>query len=114
MIKRILISLICFFSAVSMTAFAKDCGQAKSIHDSDFCNSFKSVAMCHCSDALGSSVCHDMNDVYRLMLVLHHSLEDACKWQKDTNEKTCRDDWKCYLTGRDSDGKACNSNGKAC
>lgn len=81
-----------------------------------FCESFKSVAECHCMESgLPYAMCSDMNELYVSMIAMFHSIERACEFQQDTSKQDCMDDWQCYLSGGStSQGGLCNGTGTAC
>ena len=100
---------------LSWSAFAT-CIDAVPTDYTNFCASFKSVAICHCtSSGLPSGICQDMNFLYRRMVGLYGSLEKACSHQRHTSYQNCLDNWNCYLLGGvDSKKRICSSNRRAC
>ena len=82
----------------------------------EFCESFKSVAKCHCmASGLSDGMCSDMNTLYQRMLVVFRSLERACNYQQNTSPQDCIDSWNCYRHGGvTSTGQLCSSSGAAC
>lgn len=114
MIKKLIALTLCFFS-ISCFAMASNCPPALPTTHSDFCASFATSASCHCSNTLPRKMCENVNQVYKLMIARYGSIENACKFQKDTTVQTCIDDWQCYrLGGKDSQNGLCSSTGKAC
>lgn len=56
-----------------------------------------------------------MNLIYQRMMGMFGSIENACKFQRETPPQTCIDDWSCYLKGgKDSHGGLCSGTGKSC
>lgn len=109
--------LVTFFW--SLSAFAEsihsNCPLALPSSDPNFCESFKSVAMCHCTEALPPGMCQDMATLYNRMIAKFKSLDKACEFQQDTSKQTCMDDWNCYLSGgQDKQGRLCSATGKKC
>ena len=123
MIKKLLAVLIVCFGACSFavadvaaefSALAA-CPNATAIDDVNFCASFKTSAICHCSASLPACKMYTMSKIYAVMLSRYGSLQSACNSQHDTDPQTCVDDWNCYLLGGvDSHGNACSSTGAAC
>jgi len=117
MMKWIAVLLLSF---LSFSTFAANhdlaCGQALPASDPHFCASFKSVAVCHCTESgIPAGKCQNMNNIYQLMINLYKTVENACAHQHDTSVQICIDDWKCYRNGgRDSQGRLCSSTGNAC
>lgn len=113
MIKKLIALALCFFS---FSGFAKTvCPTALPTTHPDFCGSFTTAAVCHCSSTLPKKMCEDVNKVYHLMMARYGSIEVACKFQKETTTEICIDDWNCYRKGgKDSQGGLCSGNGKAC
>lgn len=104
--------LVCF---LGFSAFA-ECPKALPTNHVNFCASFKSVAICHCtSSGLPSGMCQDMNALYSRMLSVFGSLQRACAFQRSTTPQDCIDNWECYRHGGvDSQGRACSGTQKAC
>lgn len=77
-----------------------DCGHAVPLSDPAFCNSFKSVAYCHCTvdHGMPPTACNDMNRLYQIMTTTYGSLWNACspKVQHETSQQECVDDWNFY------------------
>ena len=116
--KRIFIlSLVYLFSFTSYAASSYlTCSQAAPTNDPSFCPSFKSVAICHCIESgIPAGKCQSMQYIYDLMIARFKSIQEACKWQHDTDMQTCIDDWNCYRQGgQNSQGQLCSSTGSAC
>lgn len=103
---------LCFLGSSSFAA----CDQALPTSSPNFCPSFKTVAICHCtSSGLPGFMCQDMNALYSRMISIFGSVQKACEYQKDVPARTCMDDWNCYRNGgKDSLGRLCSSTGRAC
>jgi len=106
---------IALLYCVSMTAMAS-CPRAVPTNDSDFCASFKSVAVCHCtSSGIPAGMCTDMNALYSRMISLFGTLQRVCAYQRHTSTQDCIDNWTCYRQGGiDSQGRECSATQKAC
>ena len=125
MIKKLLVVLLVCFGICSFT-FANElpeyssltstsCPGATATDDANFCGSFKTSAVCHCSVTLPACKFYKMSQIYKLMLSKFGSIKSACDSQHDTDSQTCVDDWNCYLLGgNDSHGNHCSSSGQAC
>ena len=131
--KKIL-GLLFFFGAFSLNTFANpiiaagpfiaspvaslaNCPQALATTDPNFCGSFKTAAVCFCSLSLPAGKCQDLGQIYKFMIGLHGSIENACRHQppKGTTPQICIDDWYCYLNGGvNSQGALCSSTGNKC
>lgn len=110
MIRKILF-LSC--SLYSLSCFA--CPQAVHTSHPHFCDSFHSVAQCHCADSLPHSMCKDMQKLYARMISMFGSVERACRFQQDTSTQNCIDDWKCYREGGvNTQGELCSGTGDKC
>jgi hypothetical protein len=94
----------------------QSCPQALPASHSNFCASFKKVAICHCtSSGLPPTVCQDMESIYNRMVGMFGSVERACEYQHDTSKQVCIEDWRCYRSGgEDSKGNLCSATGYAC
>ncbi|MBA3662117.1 MAG: hypothetical protein H0W64_10335 [Gammaproteobacteria bacterium] len=130
MARKLLVALGCFIALTfSIDTFSEpgflswfvspthsNCPQAVSASHPQFCQSFRAVAQCHCTESgLPAGMCRDMNTIYKRMLAVFGSQQKACAYQKDTQFQTCMDDWNCYLLGgRDSLGNLCSTTGKRC
>lgn len=122
--KKLLVSLLCVVASSSALAFVpatvqsifSSCPQAAPTTDGGFCASFKSVASCQCVEkGVPSSVCQNIDLLYKVMIARYHSVENACANQHDTSTQNCIDDWKCYMSGgTNSQGGLCSSTGSKC
>lgn len=110
------IFIILSFLAFSAVSHANHCSDALPTNTNGFCNSFKSVAACYCtSKGLPRGMCNDMKTIYKRMIGFYGSIENACRFQRDTTTQTCIDDWNCYLYGGvDSNNQPCDGTGLAC
>lgn len=92
------------------------CAKAYPPHHSQFCAAFKASAACACtSSGMPQSQCMNMKKLHERMIMVFDSVEKACDYQHDTSSAECRDGWKCYLLGgKDSQGRLCQTTGKAC
>lgn len=115
MFKGIISGFLYILSASAM-ANTLACPYAKATDDVNFCPSFRTAAVCHCtSSGLPPTMCQDMNAIYNRMLSVFGSLQRACEYQKATTTQDCIDNWNCYrLGGIDSRGRLCNATEKAC
>lgn len=114
MLNKITILFFCLFS-LSCFASISVCPSALPTTHSGFCASFVSAASCYCSNSLPKKMCEDMNLIYQRMMGMFGSIENACKFQRETPPQTCIDDWSCYLKGgKDSHGGLCSGTGKSC
>lgn len=110
-------TLLLSLLAVSINVFAAGaCPKALPTDNVAFCPSFKSAAACNCTaNGQGPAVCQNMKKMYALMLSMFGDLKSACNFQHNTSAQECIDDWNCYISGgKDSQGRACASSGKAC
>lgn len=118
MIKKCFLFFVSFlsFSSFAATDVSANCGQALATDNPNFCESFRTVAECHClAKGYPRLVCHDMSKLYNLMLLVYWSQKSACEHQNETTVQTCMDDWDCYrVGGKDSQGKMCSMTGKSC
>jgi hypothetical protein len=109
--------LLLFVCILSLPSFAlSGCPQGLPTSDVNFCSSFKTVAICHCT-AMGIPrfLCKNMNNLYKTMILRYGSVDNACESQQDTSKQNCLDGWTCYRNGgSNSQGKLCSSTGKAC
>lgn len=100
--KRILI--LCAIYFISFSCFAAinnaSCGHAVPTSDPGFCDSFKSIAYCHCHDEhhMPAPLCSNMTLIYNVMISTYGSLWAACstKVQQDVSQQECTDDWNFY------------------
>lgn len=85
-------------SSITEKALLARCEHAVPVSNPSFCNSFKSVAYCHCHDEHGMppAACSDMNRIYEIMIATYHSLQGACSAQHDSSQQECIDDWNFY------------------
>jgi len=92
------------------------CPQALPTDSPAFCESFVSVARCHCiASGMSKIFCQNVGFIYKTMIALYGSVENACAHQHDTDAQNCIDDWHCYRSGgSDSAGRLCSGTGKAC
>jgi hypothetical protein len=109
--KGIIVGLTLFFN---INVFS--CPMALPTDNVNFCSSFKTAAICHCtSSGLPSGMCQDLNALYSRMISIFGSLKKACEYQKHTSTQDCIDNWNCYrLGGVDSQGKLCSSTKLPC
>jgi hypothetical protein len=112
---RYFLFLALFLSFPSFAAITS-CPQAVPVSSPNFCSSFQTAAVCHCTQSgLPESMCQDLNELYVRMIAIFGSVEQACFYQQDTAYQTCVDDWNCYRSGgTDSQGHLCSSNGNKC
>lgn len=96
-----LLSLIC------CSAFASSCPRVVPWPPNNiptFCNQFEEAGYCHCAlSGLPYGYCRDLklSGIYKRMLILYHSIENACadpKVQDDVTPQVCVAEWKYYLT----------------
>lgn len=111
MIKKTTLIFLITFSIKSLA-----CPDSYSTDHPEFCPSFKTAAICYCSQSgLPSVFCQNVDFVYQRMISFFGSLERACKHQKHTSVEKCIDNWNCYLQGGyDSEGKPCSNTTKPC
>lgn len=109
--KNFVSALILLFSVQAYT-----CPRALPTDDVNFCSSFKTAALCYCTESgLPSGMCQDMNQLYLRLIVVFGTLQKACEFQAHTTPQDCMNDWNCYLHGGiDSTGKSCSSTTKPC
>lgn len=106
---------ISIFASIPEMSFS-DCPRGLPPADVNFCSSFKTVAICHCT-AMGipKFLCKNMNSLYNAMILRYGTVENACASQTDTTKQICLDGWTCYRKGgNDSQGQACSGTGKPC
>lgn len=112
---RTLITLMTCFFAFSSFASTLSCPQALPTNSPNFCQSFKDVAQCHCTEALPKQLCANMKMIYQRMIGIYGTVERACKSQRDTSTQNCIDDWKCYRNGgNNANGEPCSNTGNKC
>ncbi|PJD94414.1 MAG: hypothetical protein CK426_06455 [Legionella sp.] len=113
MIKQLGAAALFFLSG---SLFAMVCPSSTSTDNPNFCSSFKTAAICHCTTSgLPAGMCQDMNALYNRMMSVFGSLEQACTYQKHTSRQVCIDSWNCYRRGGvDSSGRACSGSRRAC
>ena len=111
MIKKI---FSIFALITSFSVFA--CPNALPVDDVNFCPSFKTAAICHCTaSGLPNGLCQNMHVLYERMIIMFKSLEKACEFQQHTTKQDCIDSWHCYLVGgEDSAGRLCSSTRLPC
>ncbi len=121
-------SMLVSFNAYSLPDFIinlvapksyANCPFADPVNKPTFCASFKSVAICHCSEKLPSAFCQDMGAIYKRMTDVFGSQQKACEYQQNkpggVPVQECMDDWNCYrLGGKASNGAICSNTGNAC
>ena len=76
--KRIfIIWLVCFLNFPSYAANSYlTCPKAAATNDPNFCNSFKSVAICHCIESgIPAGKCQSMQYIYDLMIARFNQYE---------------------------------------
>lgn len=108
--------ILALFLVVCSNAMASNCGKAEPRNTPAFCASFKSIAVCHCTQSgLPGAFCTDMKKVYTRMITVYGTQQKACNNQRDTTAQDCMNDWNCYrLGGKDSNGWVCNGTGAPC
>lgn len=92
----------------------EECPLAPPTSDPAFCESFKSIAFCHCKiDSPNKSICGSVKKIYDVMLATFHTQERACKYQADNGSEKratsqeCMADWDCYWKGGASCYRRC-------
>src|SRR3990167_1233261 len=95
--NKLIFGILCLSSSY---IFATSCPRATAFTSSEFCNSFKSAAECHCvSSGFPRGMCTNYRLLYKRMLDTFGSLQKACEFQKETSTQECIDDWNCFLSG---------------
>lgn len=115
--KKIILFLMCLVSASSFAAAENVmCSRSVPTTDSNFCPSFAEATRCYCASHLPSSMCKDVNAIYKRMIAVYGSLEHACAaHERQAPKQDCIDAWNCYRNGgRDSHGGLCSATGKSC
>lgn len=107
---------LCLSLFVTTTFAVASCPHALPTTDSNFCASFNTAATCRCTaHGLPRGVCSNLDNLYQRLVAIFGNIENACKFQHDTDTQTCIDDWHCYRNGgHDSKGGLCSSTGKSC
>ncbi len=115
MIEKILV-LFMYLSSIFGSSILFACPMATPTGSSDFCQSFKVAAQCHCSaSGLPSRMCQDMNIIYERMIAVFRDVKKACEFQHDTSTQNCVDSWRCYRQGGlNSNNEACSGTGASC
>jgi hypothetical protein len=110
-LRKIIFAGLCFISC-AVTA----CPAALSPNTPGFCESFKSVARCHCTaSGLPGGMCTNMKLLYNRMISTFGTLQRACEYQRDTTVQACLEAWNCYRSGGvDSQNQLCNGTGLPC
>ncbi len=94
--------------------------------NSNFCQTFTSVGICHCkaeAGPLGPIECTDMTKIYTNMIKLYRTVENACHaavtgGHTSKTEEECVADWSCFRNGGTVTIKGqtvtCSATGNSC
>lgn len=110
-IKCIFYLVLCLYYP-TLTA----CPEAKPISSSEFCHSFDVAAQCYCvNSGLTKKMCSSTDKVYKRMISVFGSVENACAYQHNTTYQKCIDNWHCYMQGGSTaSNEWCSGTGASC
>lgn len=117
MMNKVITFVFVLLCSIGFTrAVTAACPTAVSSNLPGFCNSFKSVAECHCtSSGLPKGMCQNMKLLFTRMISTFGSVQRACEFQHDTSVQTCIEAWNCYrLGGQNSNNQLCSGTGLPC